>query len=288
MGIWARVGTRESAQPPSPRTGSIDEMATELSKALAKGDLHLHYQPKFDLRTERAVSFEALARWRHATMGAVSPAAFIALSEQAGLVRQVSRWAMFEAFSQLRQWQQMGIGVSVSVNLSPQSLTTPEFPDDVRWAVAATDVNPHGIVFEVTEQTIMADFEQAARMLGDLHRIGPWIAVDDYGTGYSNLSLLRRLPVKELNIDRSVVAGIVVNNVDRSIVQSTIDLAHRLGVVTVAEGVENGDVLNALRELGCDQAQGYFLGVPVPPEVATGLLVRPTQTPEVPNYFLRG
>jgi EAL domain-containing protein (putative c-di-GMP-specific phosphodiesterase class I) len=252
----------------------LDALTADMRDAIGTPDLGLVFQPKFDLRTDHVVGFEALARWNHRTHGPLSPAGFIAFSERVGLIREVSAWVMHCALAQLAAWQRAGHDVSVAVNTAPSTLAMPWFIPDVRDAIRTTGVEPNAVVFEVGERTLMADFEQSVAVLTELRSLGPWTAVDDYGTGYSNLSFLRRLPVRELNIDRAIVSGIALNNADRSIVRSVIDLAHRLGIVAVAEGVEHPAVLQVLRSIGCDQAQGYLLGTPVDAATATALLSR--------------
>jgi diguanylate cyclase len=250
----------------------LDALAVDMRAAIGTTDLGLVFQPKFDLRTDHVVGFEALARWNHRVHGPLSPSGFIAFAERVGLIREVSAWVIHCAFSQLTAWQAAGYDVSVAVNMAPSTLALPWFIPDVREAIRTTGVQPDGVVFEVGERTLMADFERSVAVLTELHSLGPWMAVDDFGTGYSNLSVLRRLPVKELNIDRATVSGIALNEADRSIVRSVIDLAHRLGIVAVAEGVEHPAVLQVLRSIGCDQAQGYLLGTPVDATTATALL----------------
>ena len=255
-----------------PSAPDLDALADDLFAAIENDDLSLVYQPKFDLRTDRVVGFEALARWNHRSHGPLSPAGFIAFAERTGLIQSVSAWVMHRAFTQLRNWQARGHDVTIGVNVSPSLLDAPWFVADVRDALLATRAEPSAVIFEVGERSLMTDVERSVAVLADLRTAGPWIAVDDYGTGYSDLAFLRRLPVKELNIDRAIVSGLGVNDIDRSIVQSAVDLAHRLGVVAVAEGVENHAVLQVLRSMGCDHAQGYLLGTPMDAAAATDLL----------------
>jgi diguanylate cyclase (GGDEF)-like protein len=248
-------------------------LAAELRDAIDTDALHLVFQPKFNIATQRLVGFEALARWQHPTQGPIGPASFISLSERTGLIRPISTWVMRAALVQLKQWQDAGHQVTLAVNISPPTLAHPSFVADLSELLNETGAHPAQLVIELTERTIMEDFERSLAVLDELRRFGVSIAIDDYGTGYSGLSYLRRLPISELKIDQSFVSGIATNELDRSIVASTIELAHRVGLRVVAEGVENRLVLDVLRAMGCDEAQGYFLGKPGTAIEATASLI---------------
>jgi diguanylate cyclase (GGDEF)-like protein len=247
-------------------------LAAELREAIDSDALHLVFQPKFELATQRLVGFEALARWQHPTQGPIGPASFISLSERTGLIRPISTWVMRTALMQLKQWQDAGHHVNLAVNISPPTLAHPSFVSDLAELLDETGAHPAQLVIELTERTIMEDFDRSLAVLHELRAFGVSIAIDDYGTGYSGLSYLRRLPISELKVDQSFVSGIATNELDRSIVASTIDLAHRIGLRVVAEGVENKLVLDVLRAMKCDEAQGYFLGKPGTATEATAAL----------------
>jgi diguanylate cyclase (GGDEF)-like protein len=248
-------------------------LAAELRDAIETDALHLVFQPKFEIATQRLVGFEALARWQHPTQGPIGPASFIGLSERTGLIRPISAWVMRAALVQLKEWQHAGHKVTLAVNISPPTLAHPSFVTDLSELLEETGAHPAQLVIELTERTIMEDFDRSLSVLHELRDMGVSIAIDDYGTGYSGLSYLRRLPISELKVDQSFVSGIATNELDRSIVASTIDLAHRIGLRVVAEGVENKLVLDVLRTMRCDEAQGYFLGKPGTAIEATASLV---------------
>ncbi|MCB1609296.1 MAG: EAL domain-containing protein, partial [Xanthomonadales bacterium] len=239
-------------------------LANDLRSALSRKELVLYYQPKLDLQRNQVIHAEALVRWIHPTRGFVPPDAFIALAEQTGRIRELTRWVLMTAIAQVRGWHQMGHRVGVAVNLSAHDLMDDGLPDYVQDLLHKFSVNPRELVLEVTESAVMRDAVYGMEMLHRLRALGIGLAIDDYGTGYSSLSYLKQLPVDEIKIDKSFVMNLDRDIDDAVIVRSTIDLGHNMGLQVVAEGVEDASSLERLRGFGCDLAQGYFISRPLP------------------------
>jgi len=244
-------------------------LMSDLRRAIHEHQLVLYYQPKVDLRTYRTVGVEALLRWKHPVHGFIPPGDFIPLAEQSDLIRQVTYWVLDEALLQCRAWRQLGIVLDVAVNLSPRNLHDPGLPAKVAGLLAKWSVPPSQLTLEITENAIMIDPERALKILERLHNMGIRLSIDDFGTGYSSLVYLKKLPVTQIKIDRSFVTDMISDENDAIIVRSTIDLGHNLGCHIVAEGVETKEILQHLKALGCDCAQGYYLSRPVPAEELT-------------------
>jgi EAL domain-containing protein (putative c-di-GMP-specific phosphodiesterase class I) len=225
----------------------------------------LHYQPKLTVRTGTIDGVEALVRWQHPTRGLLYPDAFVDLAESAGLMAQLTRTVIDMALAQWREWADRGRQVSVAVNVSPSNLVDERFPGEVAEFLARHEVPAAALVLEVTESILMEDRERAVNVLVRLRDLGVGIAIDDYGTGYSSLAYLATLPVTELKLDRSFVAAMTGSDRAQSIVTSTLQLAHALGLVLVAEGAEDQATVDALALMGCDLVQGYHLSRPLPP-----------------------
>jgi diguanylate cyclase (GGDEF)-like protein len=238
--------------------------AGELRRAIDSDQLELHYQPIIDLTTGDLTGAEALVRWRHEIHGLIPPDNFIPLAEQTGLIRPLDRWVMKTAVAQCKAWHGDGLQLSVSVNLSVDSLHDPRFAGWVGQLLADCAMQPQLIQIEVTESAMMTDPDLALEVLSTLSRQGMIIALDDFGTGYSSLSYLKRLPLHKIKIDRAFVMGMTADDNDAVIVRSTIDLAHNLAFDVVAEGVETAESLALLKRLGCDAAQGYHISRPLP------------------------
>jgi diguanylate cyclase (GGDEF)-like protein/PAS domain S-box-containing protein len=252
----------EERDPYDPRALVI---LGELRRALEAEELTLHYQPRLDLHSRRVVGAEALLRWRHPRLGAMPPDRFIPLAEQGGLIKPLTRWVLAQAVAQCDAWRRQGRDLAVSVNLSARNLEDPGLVDHISGLLAARALPPRLLRLELTESAVMADYEQAANVLGRLTSSGVEVAVDDYGTGYSSLARLRRLPVSELKIDKTFVMGMTEpEQEDAAIVRSTSELGHNLRLAVVAEGVESGRTLDLLSEMGCDGAQGYYIARPMP------------------------
>jgi diguanylate cyclase (GGDEF)-like protein len=255
-------------------------MLGDLRDALRNGGLDVEFQPKSDLRSGVVVGVEALARWVHPVHGSVSPDVFVPLAEQAGLIEEMTEHMITRSLDAVARWRDLGIELSVSVNLSPVSLVNEALPGVVAKELEAASVPPHLLILEITEQSVIGDTPRTMRILQQLARIGVRISIDDFGTGHSSLTNLRRLPISELKVDRSFVTEMLVEHNDEVIVRSTIDLGHNLGFTVVAEGVETADLTHRLQSLGCDLAQGYGICRPLPFEKLTTWLVR-ARTPSV-------
>jgi diguanylate cyclase (GGDEF)-like protein len=235
-------------------------LAAELRYGIEAGELELHYQPKLDLRTGIIDGVEALVRWQHPTRGLLMPDEFVALAERTGLVRPLTRWTLAEATAQQERWAARGVDLAIAVNISARALT-PELPDAVA-EVAGAHPGPR-LEVELTETLMMGGDPESLAVIDALAARGVRLAVDDFGTGYASMAYLKRLPVHEIKIDRAFVTAMESDEGDRAIVGAIIDLAGRLGLEVVAEGVETQGVLEELRAMGCQFAQGYAVGRPM-------------------------
>jgi diguanylate cyclase (GGDEF)-like protein len=235
----------------------------ELRRAIDNDGLELFYQPKLGLRSGRLVGVEALVRWPHPQRDLIPPDQFIPLAEQTGLIKSLSRWVIDTALRQAREWQELGIVIPIAVNLSMRDLHDPELPETVAHLLRSWNVPPSRLAVEITENGLMAEPARALQTVSALRGMGIRIAIDDFGTGYSSLAYLKRLPVDELKIDRSFVRDMAEDRDDLAIVRSTISLGHDLGLSIVAEGIEDAATWELLQQLGCDVAQGFYLGRPV-------------------------
>ncbi len=250
-------------------------LENDLRRALELGQLQLHYQPKVDIGTNRVRSAEALLRWNHPTLGMVPPSSFIPLAEETGLIVPIGEWVLREACSQVRTWIDSGMSpVRMAVNLSAKQFRDADLAALVRSALNEAQLQPGYLELELTESAVMDDAEKSAATLQVLSTMGVHISIDDFGTGYSSLSYLRRFPLDKLKIDRSFVRDLMSNPDDASIVKAIISLAHNLRLRVVAEGVETAEQLNFLRELGCDQYQGFFCSPALPAPAFEALLQR--------------
>ena len=235
-------------------------------EALARHELVLLYQPQFDLQNSRMVGVEALVRWQHPSRGLLLPDAFLPFFEQAGLMAELTLRVLELGANQVRQWRHSGTDLQLSINLAPSALLRPDLIDSIADTLVGHDLAPGSLTVEITENAMMLDIDRSRRALTELRALGVLLSLDDYGTGYCSLTYLRDLPLDEVKIDRSFVMNLVPGSTDAAIVASTVELAHTLGLRTVAEGVENPEVLRFLSELGCDIGQGYLLGRPVRPD----------------------
>ena len=239
-------------------------LAAELRRALDEKELVLHYQPKADLSDGRIVAVEALVRWQHPEHGLLTPDQFVPLAEATGLIRELTLTVLDEALHQQRVWRDDGIDIRVAVNLSARDLYDLTLPASTAELLAKHDVPPTSLELEITESVIVADPMRARAILNRLSEMGVVLAIDDYGTGYSSLGYLKRLPIDEMKIDRSFVMQMADDRNDAAIVRSTVELGRNLGLKIVAEGVETAAAWAHLKALGCDFAQGYYLSKPVP------------------------
>jgi diguanylate cyclase (GGDEF)-like protein/PAS domain S-box-containing protein len=240
-------------------------LESELRLALVRRELVLHFQPKVDIASGRMRSVEALVRWLHPQRGLVPPGEFIPLAEERGLIVAVGRWVIQAACRQMRDWREAGlVPPPVAVNLSPRQFASDSLIDDMVDALTLYGVPPTDFEVELTEGVLMADPDRANDVLQRLFAMGVRISIDDFGTGYSSLSYLKRFPAQTVKIDRSFIRGLPADRDDTAITQAVIAMAHSLGLGVVAEGVESQEQLALLRQLGCDEAQGYLLGRPMP------------------------
>ncbi len=238
----------------------------ELRRAIDQQEMLLYYQPKYNFSKNVVTGVEALIRWQHPTRGNVSPADFIPFAEQTGNIRMITRWVIDTAIKQCGAWQASGHPLKISINISARDLLDRELVPFVAAKLATHKVAPELICVELTESALMEDPERARETLTQLHDLGIKLSMDDYGTGYSSLAYIKDLPLDELKIDRAFVSGMNTSTQNAAIVHSTIELGHRLGMIVVAEGVETGQELNALKGFGCDYAQGYHVCKPMPSE----------------------
>ena len=254
-------------------------LAAELRRALDEDELVLHYQPKADLTDGRIVAVEALVRWQHPEHGLLPPDQFVPLAEATGLIRELTLRVLDEALHQQRLWRDSGIDVRVAVNLSARDLYDLTLPATTAQLLAKHGVPATALELEITESVIVADPMRARTILNRLSEMGVVLAVDDYGTGYSSLGYLKRLPIDEMKIDRSFVMQMADDRNDAAIVRSTVELGRNLGLKVVAEGVETAAAWAHLKALGCDFAQGYYLSKPIPAEEVAALIAAGGTTP---------
>ncbi|GHA74594.1 GGDEF-domain containing protein [Streptomyces termitum] len=244
----------------------------DLRRALDSGEVELHYQPKVRFDGQVA-GLEALVRWVHPERGKVPPDEFIAIAETSGLMPHLTEYVLETALAQVARWRAQGLEVPVAVNVSPRDVHTPGFAGAVAARLARHGVPAGSLQLEITEHVLLEDPQRAADTLNGLTGHGVKMSLDDFGTGYSSLVHLRRLPVSELKIDRSFVARLAVDTEDAEIVRCTVDLAHSLGLLVVAEGVEDDETWERLRDLGCDAVQGWLVSAAMPPAETTAWLL---------------
>lgn len=236
----------------------------ELREAIDHDHLALHYQPRLNLQTGRIDGVEGLVRWTHPERGPIPPDAFIALAEETGNIRRLTRWALATGILQARRWQDDGLDLRVAINVSARDLDDADLPRRVAELLALHAVSPERIMLEVTESSVMGKPGAAIDTLRRLADQGIDLAIDDFGVGQSSFAYLRQLPVRELKIDKMFISRIAETPVDRTIVRSIVDLGHQLGYRVTAEGVDNQPALDFLRSIGCDHAQGYHIARPLP------------------------
>jgi diguanylate cyclase (GGDEF)-like protein len=241
------------------------ELQDDLARALDEGEIVAHFQPKVDLRTARVIGVEALVRWDHPERGLVSPAEFLPLAEAGGHMRTLTERVIEYSTRAAGDWWHSGLGLQLSVNLAPSTFSERDWKLDafVAQALARTGLPGKALQFEVTEDALMADSEVAAITLKNLSKLGATISIDDFGTGHSSLGRLKSLPIDELKIDRSFILDLT-DDEDKTIVRSTIHLAHQMGLQVVAEGVETEEAWRQLRSMGCERAQGFLIAKPLP------------------------
>jgi len=240
------------------------EIIADLQDALRNDELELYFQPKLDLRSRQVVGAEVLLRWQHPQYGFVSPEQIIEFSEHAGLISDLTYWITRTAISQLHLWQMKNIDINISINISAYNLKDEEFLSGMKSIIGDSSLPCDALTLEITENAMMLNPMLAVNTLSEFSQMGFNISVDDYGTGFSSLSYLSKLPIDELKIDKSFVMNMDVDTNNETIVRSTIELAHNLGLKVVAEGIETELVWNMLRSYGCDQGQGFLMSQPIP------------------------
>jgi diguanylate cyclase (GGDEF)-like protein len=267
------------------KTQSIERLSLEsaLRRALEREQFSLNYQPKVDMETGQITGVEALLRWNHPDLGSVSPAQFIPLAEETGLIVPIGRWVLNEACAQAMAWQRRGLlPLSMAVNLSPRQFADEHLLQDVDEALAASGMSPVLLQLEVTESMMMRNVGRALKVLDAIQSRGIRLAIDDFGTGYSSMSLMKHFPIDTIKIDRSFVRDLPQDSEDQAIAQAIISMGKALGMTVVAEGVENAEQEAFLRTHGCDEMQGFLISKPLPAKQMAELL-RPVAPPLQPE-----
>ena len=239
------------------------ELLRELRQALSRGQFELYYQPKIHAPSAQVTAAEALMRWHHPQRGMISPGVFIPMAERSGLIDSLGAWVIDEACRQARVWRDQGMRMRVAINLSAHQLRRPELPGHIAAALARHQINPDLLTCEITESVAMEDTEATMRFFTELAAVGVHISIDDFGSGYSSLAYLRKLPATELKIDRSFVLDLEHSEEARTVAEAVVNLAQALNMKVVAEGVETDGQYQILRRLGCDQVQGFLFAKPM-------------------------
>jgi len=255
---WAHF--EERLEGPRPEMLGLQN---DLRHAVENGQLELHYQPKVDGRTGETHGVEALLRWLHPEHGMVSPAVFIPLAERFGLIGRLGDWVIDDACRQVEAWATQGVRMNVAINLSVHQLREADLVDRIEQALLRHDIDADQLLCEITESVAMGDVKATQTAISGLAHIGVLLSIDDFGTGYSSLSYLRRLPARQLKIDRSFVMDLETSADARAIVSAVVHLAHDLGLGVVAEGVETVGQRDVLTGLDCDELQGYLFARPM-------------------------
>ncbi|GAB4512460.1 MAG: hypothetical protein Tsb0026_16430 [Sulfuricaulis sp.] len=241
-------------------------LMAELRRAIDGDQLQLHYQPKIEFATGKTIGAEALLRWQHPKTGMIPPDQFIRYAENTGLIRPLTDWVLNTGLRQCAEILSSGVLQHLAINISARSLHDLRFPNTVGKLLKATGIPPEKLMLEVTESAFMVDMQRTVETLAVLHHMGILISIDDFGTGFSSLNYIKKLPVNEIKIDKSFVSDMTSDESDLSIVRSIIELSHNLGLKVVAEGVENKATLDSLAALGCDYCQGFYVSYPLPYE----------------------
>jgi diguanylate cyclase (GGDEF)-like protein len=249
------------------------ELETGLRRALERNEFEVHFQPRVEIASGAVGGFEALLRWRHPTLGLLSPSEFMPILEDIGLIVPVGEWVLRSTCQSIRRWRDLGLGARrVAVNLSARQLHQRDLDEAVARIIEQSGIEPDNLELELTESALLRDPEEAASILGRLAKRGVHLSVDDFGTGYSSLAYLKRFPIDALKIDRTFVRDVDSNTEDAAIARAIISLGHSLGLKVVAEGVESESQMEFLRREGCDEFQGYLFGPPLPREEIEVLL----------------
>ncbi|GAB2666739.1 EAL domain-containing response regulator [Arenimonas aestuarii] len=268
----------EGGPGPSVVPSDVEVSLEQVREALSRGDITAAFQPQAEFGNGKIVGVEALARWRLDDGRTVPPAVFVPLMEAGGLVDELTGLMLVQACAWSKRWQARGLDLRVSVNVSAQNLTGPEVADRYEAVLREHGVSPDRIVLEITESSVMSDTARGLGMLARLRLKGFGLSVDDFGTGYSSLSQLSQIPFTELKIDRGFVSGAPTQPRKRAMIETSLDLARKLDLCVVAEGVETVDEWQLLAQLGCDFAQGYLISAPVPGDELPDAIQRWRQT----------
>jgi predicted signal transduction protein with EAL and GGDEF domain len=255
------------------------ELEKDLSKALERGELSLHYQPLLQLDSGQIIGVEALLRWNHPTMGQIPPATFIPIAEESGLIIQIGNWVLKEACLQNKAWQRSGLAnFKIAVNVSALQFQQADLVETVAGELKRSGLDPRWLELEITESVVMNKIDQTALQLSRLRQLGVSISIDDFGTGYSSLNYLRRLPIDTIKIDRSFISDLNTDGAEISsegaIILAITTMAHNLNLKVLAEGVETAAQLEFLSGIACDQVQGYYF-------------LRPTTSVELEDWARR-
>lgn len=249
------------------RSAGLTSTREELERAIDAGELVLHFQPKVSLRHDDrfpVIGGEALVRWDHPQRGLISPADFVALAEETGLIGSLTETVVMQAVVQLRNWQKNGLALPVSVNLSPRQLTDLTLPDRIARLLNDAGLDPKLLIVEITEQAAMADIGKATDILTRLRLKNIAVSLDDFGAGYSSLVEIYRMPLSELKFDRSLIIDIDHDPDAQTVVKALVGLAHALSLPVCAEGIETPQTAQFLQSIGCDTAQGFYFSKPLP------------------------
>ncbi len=260
------------------RVDLLFSMENDLRLALERNEFSLHYQPQLDLATGKLCGVEALVRWQHPQKGQVPPGEFITVAEETGQILGIGEWVLRAACMQMVQWRKAGLPpLTMAVNLSIRQLRQPMLGAQVRSVLAETGLEPSCLELEITEGIMMGDNQIAMNFLNEMHELGVQLSIDDFGTGFSSLNYLKKMPVHKLKIDRSFVRDIETDESDAAIIRSIISLGHRLNLRVIAEGVETQEQLDFLRIRGCDEVQGFFYARPMTAEAFAEFFRNPPQ-----------
>ena len=239
-------------------------LMAELRKAINNDSLYLVYQPKVNIKTGVISGVEALLRWNHPELGLIPPNEFIPMAEQSSVIKPLTVWVLNNAMRQATAFAHSGLDIAIAVNISACSLRDDSLVGYTKMLLQKNNIEPERLILEITESAMMQDPNMGLDLLNQLHDLGVQISIDDYGTGYSSLAYLKRLPVNEMKIDRTFIKDMAVDEDDKLIVGTTIDMGHNFGLRVIAEGVEDGQTVDLLKQMGCDQVQGYYYAKPMP------------------------
>ncbi|MBT4519167.1 MAG: bifunctional diguanylate cyclase/phosphodiesterase [Halieaceae bacterium] len=263
---------------------ALMSLSSDIKRGLEEDEFELHYQPKVDLKSNEIVGAEALIRWQHPERGMVSPGEFIEVAERMGLICAIGDWTLHEACRQIKAWEEAGmVPPRVSVNMSAIQIHQEDVPGKVRKLLEDYQLKSERLELEIVEGVLVEDMEATSTKLRDIRDLGVHISIDDYGTGYSSLSYMKSFPVDTLKVDRCFIIDICTDKADRAIVDSTIILAHNLNMAVISEGVEEAEQAELLRDMGCDQMQGYYFSRPLPAKDFAALYAKSQSTEIIPG-----